>query len=459
MMSSPSRRNLSGRMTRLPGLVIVCFLFAATGLTATAQISFTTAVDLALKNSPSILMAQANVDKANAALSESRDVYVPSVAGGSGLGYSYGFPVGQPSVFNFTMQSLVFNFSQKDYIHASRFALKAANLALKDARQAVTEDVAITYVSLDRDSQRQAALSEQAAYAARLIDIIQERLNAGQDTPIDLTGAQLSAAQIKLASLRSDDDAANDQAHLARLIGLPAQGLSVVSSSIPQFTMARDDSSNSSGVPLLTSPAVASAYATARSKRQIAFGDARYLWRPQISFAAQYNRYAEFNNYALYYSHFQHNNFGVGIEITLPVFDAGHKAKARESAADAAYAEHQADQARDDFLEGRQKLRHATAELAARAEVAGLDQQLAQQQLDVLLVQLKAGSGNSSGPQMTPKDEQTSRIAEREKFLTVIDTRFEMRRTEINLLRQTGQLEDWVKSVAQSQPSATLKPE
>ena len=211
-------------MTRLLRLVLACSVFACRGLPAMAQISFTTAVDLALKNNPKVLMAQADVDKAKAALSEARDVYIPSVAGGSGLGYSYGFPVGQPSIFNFTTQSLVFNFSQGDYIRASRFALKAANLALKDAQQAVTEDVAITYVSLDRDSQRQAALSEQAGYAARLVEIIQERLDAGQDTPIDLTGARLSAAQIKLAKLRSDDEAENDQAHLARLIGLPAAG-------------------------------------------------------------------------------------------------------------------------------------------------------------------------------------------------------------------------------------------
>jgi outer membrane protein TolC len=443
-------------MTRLLRLAITCTVFAAAGLPAMAQISFTSALDLALKNSPSVLMAQANVDKARAALAQSRDVYIPSVAGGSGLGYSYGFPVGQPSIFNFTMQSLVFNFSQGDYIRASRFALNAAELGLKDAQQAVTEDVAVTYVSLDRDSQRQNALSEQSGDVARLIAIIQERLGAGQDAPIDLTGAQLSAAQIKLAKLRSDDEAENDQAHLARLIGVPAQGLSVVSSSIPIFTTPPTDLPGAMPAP---SPAVASAYATAKAKREIAYGDARYLWRPQIAFAAQYNRYAKYNNYDLYYSHFQHNNFGIGVEITLPIFDMGHRAKARESAADAFYAEHEADQARDQFLEGRQKMRHATSELAAQAEVATLDQQLAQQQLDIMLVQMKSGSGNPSAPQMTPKDEQKSRIAEREKFLTVLDTNYEMRKAEINLLRQTGQLEDWVRSVAQSQPSTTPKPE
>ncbi|MDW5266465.1 MULTISPECIES: TolC family protein [Acidobacteriaceae] len=443
-------------MTRLLRLAITCTVVAAGSLPAMAQISFTSALDLAQKNSPSVRMAQANVDKANAALSQSRDVYIPSVAGGSGLGYSYGFPVGQPSVFNFTMQSLVFNFSQGDYIRASRFALNAAELALQDAQQAVTEDVAVTYVALDRDSQRQKALSEQAGYATRLIDIIQERLDAGQDTPIDLTGAQLSAAQIKLAKLRSDDEAENDQAHLALLIGVPAQGLGVVSSSIPPFTAPPVNLAESAPQ---SSPSVASAYATANAKQKIALGDARYLWRPQIAFAAQYNRYAKFNNYDLYYSHFQHNNFGIGVEITLPIFDMSRRAKARESAADAIYAAREADQARDQFLEGRQKMRHATSELAAQAQVAALDQQLAQQQLDILAVQLKSGSGNPSAPQMTPKDEEKSRIGEREKFLTVLDTSFEMRKAEINLLRQTGQLEDWVKSVAQSQSSTGLKPE
>ncbi|HZY63911.1 MAG TPA: TolC family protein [Edaphobacter sp.] len=428
--------------------------FAAMAIPATAQISFATAIDLALKNSPKVQMAQADVDKARAALSESRDVYVPKVSGGSGLGYSYGFPVGQPSIFNFTMQSLVFNFSQGDYIRASRFALDAATLSLKDARQAVAEDTALTYIALDRDMQRQKALSDEAGYGAKLIEIIQERLNAGQDTPIDLTGAQLSAAQIKLARLRTDDDATNDRGHLAILIGLPAEGLSIDGSSIPQFTT---PSADEPGTATPISPAVASAYAAARSKQQIAFGDSRYLWRPQIAFAAQYNRYAKFNNYDLYYRNFQHNNFGIGVEITLPIFDVGHLAKARESAADAAHAQHEADLARNQFLEGRLKTRHATAELAAQAEVATLDQQLAQQQLDILLVQLKSGNGNLSGPQMTPKDEQRSRIAEREKFLNVLDAKYEMRKAEINLMRQTGQLEQWIRSADSTSAPATMK--
>ena len=443
-------------MTRLFRLLITCSAFALGAMPAGAQLSFTTAIDLALKNSPKVLMAKAEVDKAVAALAQTRDIYIPTLVGGSGLGFSYGFPVGQPSVFNVTSQSLIFNFSQVDYIRAARASLDAANLALKDARMAVAEDAAITYVALERDLRRQDALSEQAAYAVRLVSIVQDRLDAGQDTPMDLTTARLSSAHIRLSRLHADDEAAADRAHLARLTGLPMRGLDVVSSSIPQFASPASGDVSDSTLP--NSPAVDSAYAAAKAKREIAFGDARYLWRPQIFFAAQYNRFAKFNNYELYYSHFQHNNAGIGVEISLPVFDMVHKAKARESAAEATRALREADVARDQFLDGRLRTQHATAELSARADVAALDQQLAQQQLDVMLVQLKAGTGNSAGVQMTPKDEQNSRIAEREKYLTVLDTAFQMRQAQINLLRQTGELESWLKMAAQVQPVDAPKP-
>ena len=421
-----------------------------------AQISFSTAVDLALKNSPKVKMAQADVDKAMAALQQLRDAFVPTVVAGSGLGPpSYGFPLGQPSIFTITGQSLVFSFSQRDYIRSSRAALDAANLALADVRQGVAEDTALTCVALDRDTQRQTALSDEAASANRLVSIVQERLDAGQDTPINLTTARLSDAQIRLARLRADDETAADQAHLALLIGLPAQGLGITPGSIPAFAASEPDFP---GGPQATSPAVESAYAIARSKREVAFGDSRYLFRPQIALAGTYSRFAEFNNYQEYYLHFQQNNAGIGVQISLPLFDVARKAKARESAADAAHAEHEADMLRDQFFESRLKAQHTTAELAARAEVASLDQQLAQQQLDIITVQLKAGTGNSAGPQMTPKDEQTSRIAEREKFLSVLDASFQMRQAQINLLRQTGELDSWIRSAASSAPQVQIIP-
>ena len=69
-----------------------------------------------------------------------------------------------------------------------------------------------------------------------------------------------------------------------------------------------------------------------------------------------------------------------------------------------------------------------------------------------MILQLQ-GNGNSAGRQMSPKDEQSARIAEREKFLTLLDTTLQLRQTQINLLRQTGQLQPWLKSLALSPQS------
>src|ERR1700723_2067489 len=444
-------------MTRFVRLCVACSAFASVAAPACAQISFTTAIGLALKSNPKVLTAQADVDKALAVVQQLRDAYIPVVVGGSGLGPpSYGFPLGQPSIFNITAQSLVFSYSQRDYLRAAQASFDAAKLNLKDIREGVAEDTAVTYLALDRDMRRQTALQQQQGFADRLVSIVQERLDAGQDTPIDLTTSRLTAAQIHLARLRAEDETIADQAHLARLIGLPAQGLGVTSDSVPAFPNASPNLTETA--TLITSPAVESAYAIARSKRETAFGENRYLWRPQISFDGQYSRFAKFNNLQDYYFRFQQNNAAVGVQITVPLYDMGHRAKAREAAADAAHAEHEAHTLRDQFFDSRLRARHTAAELSTRAEIAGLDQQLARQQLDILLIQSKEGTGNLSGPQMTPKDEQTSRIAEREKFIAVLNANFEAQQAQINLMRATGELDAWIAAFVQSEPAAPPKP-
>jgi outer membrane protein TolC len=444
-------------MIRIFRLCLACSAFASAVIPAHAQISFTTAIDLALKSNPKVLAAQADVDKALAAVQQLRDAYIPAVVGGSGLGPpSYGFPLGQPSIFNITAQSLVFSYSQRDYIRAARAALDAANQTLKDAREAVSEDTAITYLSLDRDLKREAALRDQQGFADRLVAIVQQRLDAGQDTAIALTTSRLTAAQVKLSRLRAEDETAFDQAHLARLIGLPPQGVGTTVDSIPPLPAAT--SSDLTTTTRITSPAVEAAYAVARSKRETAFGEARYLWRPQIYFTGDYSRFASYTNIQDYYSHFQHNNAAVGVQITVPIYDMVHRARAREAAADASHAEHEADSIRDQFFDSRLRASHTAAELAARTEIATLDQQLAQQQLDILLVQLKSGTGDLAAPQMTPKDEQTVRIAEREKFVAVLNANFELQQARIGLLRVSGELENWIGTAVQALPSAPAKP-
>ncbi len=207
-----------------------CFLIAAactfTAGTATAQISFTTAIDLALKNSPRVLAAQADVDKAQAVLSETKDVYIPALSLGSGLGYTYGFPFGAPSLYNVTIQSLLFDQSQRNYIKAARAGLEAANHNLISVRQQVMEDAANTYLSLDFGHRAdQGRRQKSRGFATQLVGVVQNRLDVGQDTKIELTRAKLTSANLQLRQIQLEDDASTQREHLAHLTGLPGMGL------------------------------------------------------------------------------------------------------------------------------------------------------------------------------------------------------------------------------------------
>jgi outer membrane protein TolC len=412
-----------------------------------AQVSLSTVVDLALKNSPKVRMAQADLDKSNAALRQTKDAYIPSLTAGSGLGYSYGFPIGNPTLFTFTSQGLVFDISQFSYINAGHAGVEASLSSLIDMRQQVEVDAALTYIQLDSALHQQAVMTDEYGSAQKLGDIEQQRLDAGLDSPMDVTRAKLSGAQVHLKQLHLEGDIANLREHLALLTGLPADSIVTDTTSIPTAEPAASDFSAA-----YHSPAIEAAYANARSKREQAKGDRRQLYFPQVAFAAQYARFASFNNYQTYYSSAVNsgadlfNNAAIGMVMTWPIFDRVRKAKADVSEAEADRAEHEADLARDLALEGQQKLRHSIEELTAQQDVATLDRDLAQEQMDAVTVQLTSGSGNPNAPPTTPKDDLNARIAASQKSLDLLDADYQLRQAQLNLLRATGGLEAWIRA-------------
>ena len=427
--------------------VVLCLAFNPF---ARAQISLTTAVDLALRNNPRVLSAQSDVARARAQLSQAHDAYIPAVTAGAGIGQGYGYLPSPPTLFEVTAGSLVFSGAQFFYVRSAKAGIHAAELSREDVCEAVAQDTALAFITLDHDQQRLQAVQQQDGYANTLVTIVQDRVTAGQDSQIDLTQAKLTAAQLHLAALKAQDDVATDHDHLARLIGLPSASLQT-DNSFP--TAPIPDAPNPVGS--YANSAVASAFASAEARQQQARGDARFQFWPQISMFTQYNRYATFTNSFSTLEKFSGNGGRIGadeaafgVQISLPFYDRTREAKARETAADATKALHDAQSAQLEALDGESRLRHSLSELQAQADVAALQQQLAQQQLDVLRLQLQSGTGNPQGPQMSPKDEQTARIGERDKYLAVLDAAFQLRQAQIQLLRQSGQLEMWLHSAA-----------
>jgi outer membrane protein TolC len=443
---------------RLVNILVVLMALLYARIPASAQISFTSAVNLALRNSPRVKMAQDDINKAAAVLAESKSVFIPSLSGSIGAGPSYGITTSVPTIFTINAQSLVFNFSQLDYIRAARAGVQASSAAFLDIREQIEEDIAITYISLDRAEQRQTAMIEEYGFALDLVSIVHDRLDAGMDTPLELKQARRTAIQIRLQQLQLDDEVTSLRDRFSQLVGLPADQLTTVRDSIPASSTLDESTSTLPNV-YPHSPAVQSAESNARAKREQAIGDSHYTWRPQISFVAQYGRISPFNGASTYYNlNGNYNTAFAAAQIQLPFFDQTRKAKARESLVDAQHAEHTVEFLREQQSTTRIKLQHSITELAAKAELAGIDQDIAQDQLNAMLIEVASGSGRESAPPMTPKDEMNARIQERQRYLEMLDAISQLHEARIHLLRQTGQLESWIQSTASAQAGTSIKP-
>ena len=439
------------RWTRM----LVCMAMATAPALVSAQVSLSTVVDLAQRNSTAVRLAQADVDKANAALSQTKDVYIPSLMLGSGLPAvpSVGFMGGVPSILNGTVQSMVFSLPQHSYIGAARAGLKAATLRLKDTREQVALDASTAYIELDIVEHELDAARQQETFTDRLVTIEQQRAEAGVDPLSDLLQAQLTAAQLKLRRLHLETRAGTLAKQLTALTGLPAGSLTPDHASIPEIPAVRADQTRH------TTKGIEAAQMFALSKQKMARGDTKYTLIPQMSFAAEYLRSTQLLNNATdyYFNNTTHtkglpiNNFSSGFSIQVPLFDWGHRAKARESAADALRATVEAEQAQRQNDVQIAELSGSLRELDTLAEIASLKQQIAHEQLQAVLAQLELGNGAAAGPgapqQLTPKAEQLARIDERQKFQDSLDAGFDLAKARLSLLRALGHMEDWLQEL------------
>ncbi len=408
-----------------------------------AQVSLATVVDLAQRNSGAVRLAEADEQKAHAALFETESAYIPNLAVGSTVGTSIGFPTGQPSIANASMQSLVLSFPQREYIRAARAGLEAASLALKDAREEVALDASTAYIEMETVRRDLDATGQQEAFAGRLVEIEQQRCEAGVDPMADLLQARLTAAQLKLKRLHLQTRASTLAKQISALTGMPVGSVTTDRSTIPEIPAVNGD------LPARTTAGIESAGMMARSKELKAHGDGLAGRRPQIAFGAQYNLDSdELNNYTTYYKNFTPNNVAVGFSIQIPIFDLGLHAKARESAAEALRATVEAEQAQRQNEIQIASLTGNLRELDALAEIASLKQQIADEQVKAVEAQLELGNGSGSGPgaqpELTPKAEQLARIDERQKFQDALDAALDLSKARLTLLRALGHMEDWL---------------
>jgi outer membrane protein TolC len=398
------------------------------------------AIQLALAHSTSSAVASADVQRTFAAYREVRNGYIPQLVVGSGLGYSYGFPLtlegSAPAIVNVVAQSTVFNPSQRQFQNAAKTEWRAAQFQDKDQRNAVIQDVVLSYTELARWETRLSRLNEDEAQASQLEKAVAQRVQEGVDSAVDLNKAKLTAARVRLHRAEARGNADVLRRHLSTLTGLPVSFIELAPETIPALPPVASEEDLSEKA-IASSPAIKLAEQHSLAESMRALGEHRALY-PSIDFSAQYARFAGYNNYAKYYqpNTFQPNNATIGVALRIPLFNASQRARAEAAEAEALKAKKQADATRNQVAEETLKLQRAAEQLEAAREVAQLEYQLAQSGVEAAQTRLDAGTG-------TLHEFADARGQASERYLLFQDADFEYQRVRMNLLRATGELEKW----------------
>ncbi len=419
-----------------------------------AQVSLSTIVSMAERNSAAVRLAQADLQKAEAQLAETHDVYIPVVDFNAGVGVAEGFMGGQiPSVWTASAQSEIFSLPHVQYERAARSGVESAKLNLLNAREQVALNTSTLYIQLDTLRRQQDAAMTEEQHASRLVEIEEERSEVGVDSLREYLDARLTAANIKLKRMHLESAISAAQIQLSHLTGMPSSSITTVSRSIPAIPRLTADTTQGRHY------AMESIQQQAISKSRIAQGDKMNIYSPQIGFQFEYLRHTTlFNNYDSYYNGtIPANSYSVGISFTLPLLDLSHRGKARESSADALRSRIEAEQAMHQNDLNIACINNNLKELEVLAEISDLKQQIASQDLKAVQTEINAGNGSSSTPQASPGKEELSQIAERDKYIEALDATLDLSKARLNLIEALGHMEDWLGLVDAAKPASDSK--
>ena len=428
-------------------IVLIAACIVALPLTLLAQdtapgkdkpLAFRTAIELALKNSATTGLSQADLQRARSVVRQTKDVFLPQFVLGSGLGGSYGFPLSlegaAPSIFNVNFQGALINLAQRNFVKAAKSDVEVTTAQNADRRNDVMMETALDYVQLDLLDSSLAIQREQQQSAQKFQDIVAQRIQAGLDSQVEGTRAKLAGARTRLDIAQTQAAADQLRLRLSQLTGLPVAAIQTSTETIPEMPpVAQDQDLPSEAVK--NNPVVKVADAAARAKEFRAQGERKQLY-PAIDFVGQYAMLARFNNYDEFFQKFQRNNLTAGVAIRFPFFNPVQRAAADAAKADAAKSRKEAQTVKEQVSTETLKLQRSVEQLAAAREVAQLEHQLAQSDIEAAHAKIESGAASI-------KDEENARVAEHERYTAYLNSSFELDRAQIQLMRQIGQLETW----------------
>jgi outer membrane protein TolC len=393
------------------------------------------AIELALRNSHEMALARLQQKVAEKSAMISKADFLPSLYAGSGAAYTNGIPQtpggSAPSVFDVSYTQQIFNPPLKGQARELQERISAQKFEVEKARDTVILNAASAYLELGKVRHSLELLGKERQSAQRILDVTSERLSEGLELPIEATKAQLSTARIEKRILELEGREDFLETNLRSMTGLPEdQPIQVNTEELP--ASAEQPVATLVGQALANNASLKEAEAE-RHGRELRLKGERGGRLPSLQLVGIYSLLTKFNNYGLFYNHFQPHNVNFGVQIQVPLFSAHTIAAISLATTNLKVAEMDLQNQRSELSAEVRRQVHLTRELDAGREVARLELQLAQQNLSVLQAQYQEG-------RLSLRDLEKARLEESDRWLDFLNAGFERQRAELELLRATGQI-------------------
>jgi outer membrane protein TolC len=403
---------------------------------APASLTLKRAIELALQNSKDIQMAKIHANLADRSALLVKSEFLPNVYAGSGAGYSYGIPETPggraPAIFNFTYSEKVLNEPLRGEAKELQEQARSQKIQLEEVRNAVIARTASAYLELAKIRHSLELLRMEQVSAGKILEVTQQREGEGFELPVEVTRAQLTKAQVVQRILQLEGREDEVEVFLRNQVGLPQeQAIEVSAEDLPGA--AEQEGANLVAMAMQNNASLLMAESDVRAREFRLTGEKRgYL--PTLELVSVYSLLSKYNNYDLYFNHFQRNNFNAGVQVQMPLFSARTKAAVGLAQANLDAAKiGLANRKNLVSAEVRQKTRRVR-EMDAAKEVSRLELQLAQQSLAVVQSQFGEGKINL-------REVEKARLDENEKWMAYLDANFQRQQAQLELLKSAGQLD------------------
>jgi outer membrane protein len=415
---------------------LFCVLLTSTAVADIHSLTLRQAIEIALKESPDLVLARLDEQKAQEAVRIAKDPFAPKVYAGSGAAKTWGYPSSiegaAPSIIQARTDMSLFNKPKSYELAKMRETARGAAIGTQSKADEVAYQTAGMFLDAQQIARVAQSLRLEVESIERVTEAIKLRVDEGRELPIEnkRIAVDLARARQRQEGLAGDLDYA--QASLAVVLGYP-EGDRVKpveddgkAPEIPATEEAARDLAlqNNKEIRRLESQMQAKGF-------EVRGYQAARL--PVVDVVAQYSLFAK-STYQDFFTNIQRNNGQLGVSIQIPLLlGPASKGLAAQAQEEILQLRTQVNQTRNRIGLDTQKSYRDLKKAESARDVARLDLDYVREQVSLLLAQL--GEGRT-----TQQRVDDARLNEQEKWIAFYDSQHAVAKARLNVLRQTGTL-------------------